>query len=341
MLEITATFFASVRDIIAKPVQLTFPELAEMMAEASAVPIHRLDKENAMCVVPARFAPLTRTSANVVERFAFTGDVDGGKPGDPGFDGVVRRLDDLGLAYIVHTTTKSTVTANRYRVIIPFSSPLTAEDSEAAWSSIDQLFGSIFDERTYEACRLSIMPRAWFGAPDPDEFTEWNEAAAHHALRYREGDPLDAHALMLAYPPAPAAFRQEDDATSATIVIPDADDVDFAELTDLDRSPLVTPAMVADYLSAPVGGRFFRFMCRVAGRALNQGVGCDEDTILSLGMAMNRRADNRCRPTARREARRALRYAVSRHGAANAVFKPRTHEDILNREIERLRRRKG
>ena len=67
---------------------------------------------------------------------------------------------------------------------------------------------------------------------------------------------------------------------------------------------------------------------------------CDEDIILALGMAMNRRADNRRRPLALREARRALRYAASRHGM-QPNFKPLTHEDILNKEIERLRRRKG
>jgi hypothetical protein len=69
-------------------------------------------------------------------------------------------------------------------------------------------------------------------------------------------------------------------------------------------------------------------------------MGCEEDIVLALGMAMNRRADNRRRPLARREARRALRYAASRHGL-QPEFKPRTHEDILNKEIERLRRRKG
>jgi hypothetical protein len=57
-------------------------------------------------------------------------------------------------------------------------------------------------------------------------------------------------------------------------------------------------------------------------------------------MAMNRRADNRRRPLARREARRALHFAASRHGM-QPDFKPQTQDDILNREIERLRRRKG
>jgi hypothetical protein len=98
--------------------------------------------------------------------------------------------------------------------------------------------------------------------------------------------------------------------------------------------------MVTDYLSSPPGGRFFRFMCRVAGRALTKGVNCDEDIILALGMAMNRRADNRRRPLARREARRALHYAASRHGM-RPDFRPQTHDDSLIREIERLRRRKG
>lgn len=339
MPDITATFFENVRDNIAKPVQLTFPELAGMMAEASAVPMDRTAKEDAMCVVLARFAPLRRASANVADVFAFTGDVDGDKAGDPGFDGIISWLDDLGFTYVVHTTTKSTVSTNRYRVILPYATPLTADDGEAAWSSIHQMLGSIFDTKTFDAARLSILPRAWFGPPEgrPD----WDEVEAHHGFRYRDGAPLDAHAIMAAYPPVLAqTHREEDEGTLAAIMSRCAINVDFAELTDLDRSPLVTTEMVTDYLSSPPGGRFFRFMCRVGGRALTKGVNCDEDIILALGMAMNRRADNRRRPLARREARRALHYAASRHGM-QPDFRPQTHDDILNREIERLRRRKG
>ena len=134
--------------------------------------------------------------------------------------------------------------------------------------------------------------------------------------------------------------REDDEEVLAAILSHGAVDVDFAELTDLDRSPLVTPSMVTEYLSSPQGGRFYRFMCRVAGRALTKGVRCDEDIILALGMAMNRRADNRRRPLARREARSALRYAASQQGQRQD-FKPQTPENILNKEIERLRRRKG
>lgn len=339
MPDITATFFENVRDNVPNPVELTFPDVADIMAASSVIPVDRADKKTVRCVVPARFAPLRRASANVVEVFAFFGDVDGGKPDDPGFDGMVALLDDLGLAYIVHTTTKSRLSANRYRVILPYACPLTAADGESAWSSIHQMFGSIFDTGTFDAARLNILPWAWFGAPD--DCPEWDEADAHHGFRYRDGAPLDAHAVMAAHPPVLARTRQEEDeATLAAILSQAAIHVDFAELTDLDRSPLVTPDMVAEYLTSPQGGRFYRFMCRVAGRALTKGVNCDEEIILALGMAMNRRADNRRRPLALREARRALRYAASRHGM-RPKFKPQTHDDVLNREIERLRRRKG
>lgn len=339
MPDITATFFESVRDNVPQPVELTFPDLADIMAASSVIPVHRADKKTVRCVVPARFAPLRRASANVVEVFAFFGDVDGGTPGDPGFDGMVSWLDDLGLGYIVHSTTKSRLSANRYRVILPYAYPLTAADGESAWSSIHQMFGSIFDAGTFDAGRLNILPWAWCGAPE--DCSDWDEADAHHGFQYREGAPLDAHAMMAACPPVLAqTHREEDEGTLAAILGRAAVHVDFVELTDLDRSPLVTPEMVTDYLSSPPGGRFFRFMCRVAGRALTKGVNCDEDIILALGMAMNRRADNRRRPLARREARRALHYAASRHGT-QPDFRPQTHDDILNREIERLRRRKG
>jgi hypothetical protein len=146
---------------------------------------------------------------------------------------------------------------------------------------------------------------------------------------------------MELFPPVLKPRCDEDDGESlAAILSRGAANVDFAELTDLDRSPLVTPEMVTDYLFAQPGGRFFRFMCRVSGRALTMGVNCDEEIILALGMAMNRRADNHRRPLALREARRALRFAASRQGM-QPDFKPQSHENIFNKEIKRLRRRRG
>ena len=249
-----------IRDNIAKPAQLTFADLAEVMAVSATVPTARAEKGAAMCVVPARFSPERRARANVVERFAFTGDVDGDKPGDPGFDGMVARLNDLGLAHIVHTTTKSTVSQNRYRVILPFDAPLTGAESEAAWSSINQMFGSIFDPKTFDAARLSIMPRAWFGAPPPDDFPDWDEAEAYHRFSYRDGDPVVVEAIMAAFPPALAPRREEDDgAALAAILSRAAVNVEFAELTDLDRSPLVTPDMVTEYLVRVSGRTVFPF----------------------------------------------------------------------------------
>lgn len=130
------SFFENTWSKDAQIVTTNFAELAETLRFGSSLTMPRTDKEKVMCVVPAAFDPPQRLKANVTARYAFTGDVDGDTDTILTFEEMVSILTELGLAFIVHTTTKSTVHQNRYRVIIPYARPLTVEESEAASSSI-------------------------------------------------------------------------------------------------------------------------------------------------------------------------------------------------------------
>jgi len=286
---------------------------------SSEAPMLRTEKERAMCFVPAQFAPVKRSKLNLVERFAFTGDVDGDCVGDNGFKAATKLLDELGFAYIAHTTTNSTVASNRYRIILPFDRPLSSAHSEQAWFSINEMLGSIFDPRTFDSSRLSILPQQWQGSPTKAETgTGWSDEDAFHGFSYGCGSFLDTHAVISAYPARipqqvePQTYSAPIDLFTGCIEYPDLE-----MLTDLEHSPLVTRRMIQEYLSAPKGGRFYRFMCRASGRALALGIRCDEAALMKLAMAMNRLADNSPRPKALREATRALQFSAASHHHSN------------------------
>jgi hypothetical protein len=307
----TITFFNNVEDNVPNVCEMSFADLAETLAVASMVRQKRRAKESIMCVVPAVFDPPKRLKENVTARFAFTGDVDGDKPGDPGFDGMRQLLDALGFAYILHTTTKSTIHTNRYRVILPFSEPQSREAYEEACSSINQMLGEVFDTKTFDASRLSIVPCDWYGAPE-GMADWWSDADAHHGYACNvDGAVLDAQAVAEAFPPvirpvepAPAPFDLE----AYRLANPMAD-VDTSALMDFDTSPLVTEKMVSNYLTAPAGGRFFSFLCGAAHQALRKNLPCDPSIVFALGQTMNSRGPNPQRRSMR-EARRAVEHVA-------------------------------
>lgn len=339
-----ASFFENTWSKDAMVEATTFAELAETLRYASTLTMDRTSKEKVMCIVPAEFDPPQRLKANVVSRYAFTGDVDGDTPTILTMAEMVSILRELGLAFIVHTTTKSTVHQNRYRVILPYARPLTVAESEAASSSIHQRLGEVFDTKTFDAGRLSIFPQAWTGLPagtvTPDDaFANplakvWDQADEHHAFEADvTGAPIDADQIMADYPPI---IRAEVENTASVAEVEAfmesrtvRADVDFMTLTDLDRSPIIRPAFVEEFLTSAPGGRFYRFLNRVAGRALAKDYPIDAHTLVAIGKEMDGRAGNRGRTGIVREAQRALAYAVRQH---------QTRPPDEDREAQRLSR---
>ncbi|MFC3079484.1 hypothetical protein ACFODL_15400 [Phenylobacterium terrae] len=314
------SFFDDVHDNRPKTVDATFDEYAELLRYASELPFARDTKTAAMCSVPALFDPPQRGSINVVQRYAFTGDVDGDKPGDPGFDGMVALLARVGFRFVVHTTTNSSLTTNRYRVIIPFTKPVDGPTYEALCTSINQMLGSIFDESTFDVGRLSIVAHRWRGASDKLP----NESDGHHGFAaVLEGDDLDPEIIMSAYPPV-IREKPDDAATTAFLAeyVASVEDHDIFALMDFDRSPLVRPEFIDAYLMSPSGGRFYSFMVKVAGRALAKGLPCTPEIVLALGLEMSRRGGKSHRPYARHEAQNAVRFAAQRHVASGNSINP-------------------
>lgn len=308
------SFFDTVHDNQPKQFDGDFGEIVGLLRDGSQVSRHRADKEHTLSLVAAEFSPALRKSQNVVSRCAFTGDVDGDMPGDQGYDAMRAKLDQLGVAYCLHTTTKSTVGQNRFRVILPFATPLSAEEYEAVCSSIHQMLGEVFDTKTFDAARLSIFPQAWHGAPS--DKPEWDDAQAHHAFDAQVNRPyLDAAVVMQTYPPIVKTKAEVIPVAEILAQMkPVTTDHDYFELIDLNRSPLVTEQIIETYRTAPEGGRFYKFMTSVAMRALHKNLPCDPQIVCALALNLNATSYGaKSRPNAMREAERAVAWAITHY----------------------------
>ena len=203
------------------------------------------------------------------------------------------------------------------------------------------MLGEVFDTKTFDAGRLSIFPQAWTGAP-PNALA-WDEADTHHAFAANvTGAPLNADQIMADYPPVIRA-EVENKASVAEVEAfiesrPVRTDVDFFTLTDLDRSPIIRPAFVEEFLTSQPGGRFFRFLNRVAGRALAKDYPIDAQTLVALGKEIDARAGVRGRTGIVREAQRALAYAIRQHQSRPAEDDQNTR---LQKEMARMAKRRA
>ncbi len=67
-------------------------------------------------------------------------------------------LDEVGLAYVLHTTTKSRAGWDRYRLLLPLKRPIEAGEFCAAWASANERFNaSLMPELMMQAAFCSLL----------------------------------------------------------------------------------------------------------------------------------------------------------------------------------------
>jgi len=166
--------------ILTMPTQhdLTWDALASLLTTHE----HRADKDGRGWS-PATYAPgKTRANSNVRSVSCFVGDVDHGTMDD--YAWVKGRLEELGLAYALHSTFQNAEDDVRFRVIVPFTKPVPADGSTseglALWNSVwsnatHQLLYGRNDESTKDLSRFFYLPAA---PPDSLKFAEIGKGTA-------------------------------------------------------------------------------------------------------------------------------------------------------------------
>jgi hypothetical protein len=135
------------------------------------------------------------------------------------------------------------------------------------------------------------------------------------------GDVLDIDAVLAAYPPpivseaSPSALRI--DTASVAVQIPTwrVANKPLPVGGSIYASPVVTASMIEDYVNASKGSHhteLFRFMTRVAGRAVAKGYEITADDLIAFAKEVDRASLIKTNPSRwtriRYEADRALRF---------------------------------
>lgn len=283
-----------------------------------------LVRPSAPAICPAEYPDgALRRKVNVQRWHWFGADIDNASDasGYLAFAEMETVVQTLGLAHVLHTTTKSRPGRDRYRLLVPLVRPIEAFEFSRAWGAINQFFGGVFDMATHDQSRLLFAPAAWEGS-------NLQFVAA-------EGGALDIDVVMEAFP-APAAQPKSVPIPVTTALPQQVRQLAQAQSWTAWARPIVgaaaflTPEMERTFLAAPEGGRFMRLMTQIAMHAISKGYPIDAMELASVAEAFDLTATGKRREGVAREAERALAFAVQ------ALSSPPSFETRYARNLKRF-----
>ena len=324
MLDITV--FEGARDTTPHIMTYSWQDMCDLFEEASQEHWKRSAKLSRLAYIPGLLAG-PRAAANVVHLSFGSYDVDlaGSNPAYIDFPTMKARLDAMGVAYILATSTKSLAADHRYRLVLRFEQPVSSELHLMMWHHTNDRFGNIFDRSTHDPSRLSFFPADWIGLPRDSKgeiVADWPERSAYQAFACNRGGDslLLPDFTTLAQPTAASAtskaVRPQKTPVGRTTI-------SSAAQTLLDECAAAVPtkgSLGYRFATSPTndlylgqqpfgdvpGGRMFRFLCRVAARAFRRRLPINADLLFDLATAVNAANGGTPRPDLRREVERAL-----------------------------------
>jgi hypothetical protein len=175
LLTIPIVTFEHKKDTTPRPVTLRWDGLKQLLTTHD----ERDDKDGRLWSPAVYKASTTRAKANVQTITAAVGDFDNGTE----VQAITKRLDATGVAYIASSTFSHAVETPRFRVAVPFTSPVPAEHWTSLWPAINrEYFGSLADPSDKDASRAYYLPSHRPGAP--------------HFAFAKDGMPLPWRALL-------------------------------------------------------------------------------------------------------------------------------------------------
>ena len=313
----------------------TWPDFVSLMGEMARIPRDPVEKDGvrdhdrwlvwpkAPAICPAEYPEgALRRKVNVRRWHWFGADIDNDQGDDAyvGFSDMQAILEDLGLAYVLHTTTKSRPGRDRYRLLMPLERPIEVGEFSAAWNSTYQFFGRIFDASTHDPSRLLFAPAAWDGS--------------NVQFASGDGSAFDVDVAMAEFPPKvttqPAAIGV--DPNLSTRVRDLARDCARTTWTGPLTGVLafLTPKMEQDFRTSPEGGRLMRLMTQIAMNAISKGYPISATELAFVAENFDRMTTGKMRHGVLREAERALAFA------AQAVSSSTSFESRYARNLKRF-----
>lgn len=320
------TWFQGARNTTPHLRTCSWTDLCSHFEEASRSPVDRAKKLDQLAYIPGTL--MGRRCAANVEYLTFGSydvDVPGSDPSYVSFREMEKRLDASGFAYILVTSTKSLMSDNRYRLILPFNQPVMARDHVEMWHHVNGAFDGIFDKSTHDPSRLSFFPARWFGLPlcankqvdvgwpEPEAFQAFacNLSGKPYPVPAFSGEPISrsrapassgnpSRLLPALSPPLPETARKLLSECAATV--PSKDSPGYRIATQPGNRLYCGHH---EFGSFP-GGRMFKFLCRTAARALSRKLPINADLLFDLARAVDAQNGGGHRPDLMREVERAL-----------------------------------
>ena len=323
MLDIT--IFDGARDTTPHMMQFSWEDICDLFEEASQEDWERSAKLSRLAFCPGLLCG-PRAAVNVVHLSFGSYDVDlaGSDPSYIDFPAMRSKLDGMGVAYILATSTKSLAVAHRYRLILRFERPVLADQHLMMWHNINGQFGGIFDRSTHDSSRLSFFPACWIGQPRDTKgelATDWPEQNAYQSFACNRGGypvPLPDFTTLkhlIAAPDASRAVQPKQVSRGranspgaqmlldqCAAAVPEKSSIGYRLATSPSNDLYLGPQPFGDV----PGGRMFRLLCRVAARAFRRRLPINADLLFDLATAVNVTNGGMQRPDLRREVERAL-----------------------------------
>ncbi len=197
-----------------------------------------------------------------------------------------------GLKCIIYSTTRSTVSERRWRVLTPLSREMTTAEFAGVWRAWNVLLNGEVDTKTRNLNRLHYLPATWYDA---------DGVFGNNEYHVQDGQFMDVDELLMICPPKEPTYYTE---------VYQTDGVQRPDGTEI-----ITEAMIQKHMTrGQVGGRFFKLLCAAATMHKANGWELSSSELANAALQVSpvdssgiRRAMN-----AQREADRALSYINSR-----------------------------
>jgi len=262
-------------------VETDWPSFVAFMADYAVQPRPATaDEKKYQCplVSPAVYAEgATRLNTNVL---GFGGwyalDVDDGRVS---VDQAIQIMEAIPSDFVIWTTTKSTVDAERYRIAFPLDRFVTAEEMRTFWHGAHHFFGGISDTQTKDPARIFNVPATWEGS----------DARFHSRA---QGDVVSVDE-MLTYAPvqAPTAPVTVSTTDLARLRRALAGQGKMISTNDqIGSSKVVNSRLVDEYLALPKGAHhtgLYTFMAKVASRSLFLGFEIEPEQLVGYARQMD------------------------------------------------------
>jgi hypothetical protein len=195
-----------------------------------------------------------------------------------------------GAECVIYSTTRSTASEPRWRVLMPLSREMSVAEFAGVWKALNSLLDGEIDIKTRNVNRLHYLPATWQGGN--------NEYHSQH------GAILNVDELLTVCPPEEPNYTDLNTKVLATDRVSAPDGIE-----------IITGQMIDKHvINGKIGGRFFKLLCAAATRCKANGWMLTASELANAALLVSPKDSSGMNRAmgAYREAERALSYINSR-----------------------------